>query len=470
MPKTLVFAKTDLHAEDIVRIIREEFGKGNDFCQKITSKTTGKKPEDLLARVPQQLQPAHRRHRGHDRHRHRREAAGMPALHAEHPLAVLLRADEGPRLPGHRPATTCKASRPTPRHKTHFVIVDAVGVCEDDKTTTKPLDRKPSVPLDKLLQSAARASPTPTSSPRWPPGWPGSISGSTAEQQDHITTAAGGKSLAELSAELLSSIDADTSAAAARRKFNLADEPKPTDQQLDAVERNRMAAALKPFHNPQLRDAIIAAKTSLEQIVDEVTQDRLLASSFDAAALDKAQTVLTNFRQFIDDNKDEIEAIQILYHARTAPACATGTSRNWPPRLSARRSRSASRKNACGGVRSGRTGQSKRPRRQSTRRPGRPRPPRARSPTRRSCPSPPPSRSAIKNGSPTNPQPAYTFTAEQRRWLDAIKDHIADSLAIEQDDLEDVPFNQMGGLGRAHELFGDRLTALLEELNGRLAA
>ena len=53
VPKTLVFAKTDLHADDIVKIIREEFGKGNDFCQKITSKTTGKKPEDLLERVPQ---------------------------------------------------------------------------------------------------------------------------------------------------------------------------------------------------------------------------------------------------------------------------------------------------------------------------------------------------------------------------------------------------------------------------------
>ena len=88
VPKTLVFAKTDLHAEDIVRIIREEFGKGNDFCQKITSKTTGKKPEELLAEFRNSLQPAHRRHRGHDRHRHRREAAGMPAVHAEHPLAV----------------------------------------------------------------------------------------------------------------------------------------------------------------------------------------------------------------------------------------------------------------------------------------------------------------------------------------------------------------------------------------------
>jgi type I restriction enzyme, R subunit len=49
VPKTLVFAKDDSHAEDITRIFREEFGAGNDFCQKITYKTTGKKPEDLLS-------------------------------------------------------------------------------------------------------------------------------------------------------------------------------------------------------------------------------------------------------------------------------------------------------------------------------------------------------------------------------------------------------------------------------------
>jgi len=62
------------------------------------------------------------------------------------------------------------------------------------------------------------------------------------------------------------------------------------------------------------------------------------------------------------------------------------------------------------------------------------------------------------------------FTPEQRRWLDAIKDHIAQSLSIEPDDFGDVPFNQLGGLGRAYELFGDKLPALLDELNTRLAA
>jgi type I restriction enzyme, R subunit len=62
------------------------------------------------------------------------------------------------------------------------------------------------------------------------------------------------------------------------------------------------------------------------------------------------------------------------------------------------------------------------------------------------------------------------FSADQRKWLDAIKDHIASSLCIEQDDLEEVPFNTIGGMGRAYELFGERLSAILEELNLRLAA
>src|SRR5205807_6664935 len=49
VPKTLVFAKDDSHADEIVQIVREEFGKGNEFAQKITYKTTGAKPEDLIA-------------------------------------------------------------------------------------------------------------------------------------------------------------------------------------------------------------------------------------------------------------------------------------------------------------------------------------------------------------------------------------------------------------------------------------
>ena len=48
VPKTLIFAKDDAHAENIVEILREEFAKGNDFDQKITYRTTGAHPKDLI--------------------------------------------------------------------------------------------------------------------------------------------------------------------------------------------------------------------------------------------------------------------------------------------------------------------------------------------------------------------------------------------------------------------------------------
>src|SRR5262249_3991255 len=49
VPKTLIFAKDDNHAEEIVRIVREEFARGNEFCQKITYRVSATRPEDLIA-------------------------------------------------------------------------------------------------------------------------------------------------------------------------------------------------------------------------------------------------------------------------------------------------------------------------------------------------------------------------------------------------------------------------------------
>ena len=49
VPKTLIFAKDDAHADEIVQIAREVFGKGNDFAAKITYKATGKKADELIA-------------------------------------------------------------------------------------------------------------------------------------------------------------------------------------------------------------------------------------------------------------------------------------------------------------------------------------------------------------------------------------------------------------------------------------
>ena len=62
------------------------------------------------------------------------------------------------------------------------------------------------------------------------------------------------------------------------------------------------------------------------------------------------------------------------------------------------------------------------------------------------------------------------FSPEQFAWLNLIRNHIATSLSIEPEDLDLSPFNQRGGLGKAHQLFGEQLPGLLEELNTALAA
>ena len=228
-----------------------------------------------------------------------------------------------------------------------------------------------------------------------------------------------------------------------------------------------MQAALKPFHNPNLRKAILDAQDSL-QVIDEVTQDQLLSAGHSKEAKEKAQTILANFRQFIDDHKDEIEALQILYsrpyraglrygqvkelaEAVKRPPVAAPLERLWqayeavePEKVKGHGGRQLVDVVAL-------------------------------------------VRHALDPNSPLVPvgmtveerygqwlarqaEAGVTFTAEQRKWLDAIKNHIASSLHIEQDNFDDLPFNQMGGLGRAYELFGEGLSGILEELNEGLAA
>ena len=154
VPKTLVFAKQDSHADDIVKIIKEEFGKGNDFCQKITSKTTGASPEDLLSSFRNSYNP--------------RIAVTVDMIATGtdvKPLECLLfmrnvnSAGYFEQMKGRGVRVIdrddLQSVTPDATDKTHFVIVDAVGVCERDKTVSPPLERRLSVSTEKLLQRVA---------------------------------------------------------------------------------------------------------------------------------------------------------------------------------------------------------------------------------------------------------------------------------------------------------------------------
>ncbi|MFM2217456.1 MAG: Type restriction enzyme protein [Planctomycetota bacterium] len=478
VPKTLVFAKTDLHAEDIVRIIREEFGKGNDFCQKITSKSTGKKPDELLSEFRNSYFP--------------RIAVTVDMIATGtdvKPLECLIfmrnirslgyfeqMKGQGCRVID---PDVLQSVTPDARHKTHFVIVDAVGVCEDEKSATKPMDRKPSVPLDKILNlvAAGAASDDVVST------LASRLSRLDQEvapiQQATIQKASGGKSLAELSAGLLRSIDPDVNTELAVQKFNVTEgnngeAPEPTEEQVVEVEREQMATALKPFHDPKLRDAILAAKRSLEQVIDEQTPDQLLRAGFDAEALEKAKSMLTSFKKFIEDNKDEIEALQVMYsvpyrsglkfhHVKELAA-----KLNQPPfYVDSNRPESLTRiwqafELVEPGKVKGKGGKKLVDVIAMVRH--------AIDPSTPLAPIDMTVEERYQQWMAEKQRAGVAFTADQKKWLDAIKDHIAASLSIEQDDLEEVPFNTIGGLGRAYELFGDELTAILDELNMRLAA
>lgn len=477
VPKTLVFAKTDLHAEDIVRIMREEFGKGNDFCQKITSKSTGKTPKELLADFRNSYNP--------------RVAVTVDMIATGtdvKPLECLLFM-RNIRSLGYFEQMKGRGCRvvdpdvlqsvtPDARHKTHFVIVDAVGVCHDEKMATKPLDRKPSVPLDKILKLVASGAANDEVASTLAARLARLEQELDPGQLAAIQQAAGGKSLSELSAGLLASIDPDTNTQLAVQQFDVDldgdGEPQPTEEQFVQVEREQIAKALKPFHDPKLRDAILAAKQSLEQVIDELTPDQLIRAGFDEQALEKAKSMLTSFRQFIEQNKDEIEALQVLYsvpyraglkfrHVKELaaklnkppffvdPNRAGSLTRLWqayelvePDKVHGKGGNQLVDVIAL--VRH------------------------AIDPNKPLAPVGMTVEEQYQQWIADKQQAGVTFTADQRKWLDAIKDHIASSLAIEQDDLEEVPFNSIGGLGRAYELFGDKLPVILDELNMRLAA
>ena len=161
VPKTLIFAKDDSHAEDIVHLVREVFGRGNDFAKKITYKAYNpetkryEKSENLIQefRTSPQLRIA--------------VTVDMIATGTDiKPLECLLflrdvrsrvyfeqMKGRGTRVL--TPTDLQAVSGADARAKTHFVIVDAVGVCESDKTESRPLERQPTVAFDKLLLGVA---------------------------------------------------------------------------------------------------------------------------------------------------------------------------------------------------------------------------------------------------------------------------------------------------------------------------
>ena len=64
-----------------------------------------------------------------------------------------------------------------------------------------------------------------------------------------------------------------------------------------------------------------------------------------------------------------------------------------------------------------------------------------------------------------------SFTAEQQRWLERIRQHLVENLTIDRDDFDAVPvLSHSGGWRRADRVFGGQLDSIIQDLNGAIAA
>jgi len=310
VPKTLIFAKDDSHAETIVRIVREEFGKGNEFCQKITYKTTGKTPEDLIAEFRNSYFP--------------RIAVSVDMIATGtdvKPIEILLfmrRVQSAPYFEqmigrGTRVITETDLQGVTPdaRRKTHYVIVDAVGVVEHPKIEVGTMDCKRSIAFDRLLERVAFRMADEDDLSSLAVRLSRLERELTDNERASIIEASGGETPREMAHALLDALDPDQVQARARA---LAGDEPPTPEQIQAARGELVEKAIAPFDNPDLRDLLTNVKRRTEQTIDTVSQDRVIGAGYSEEDTERARQMVDSFRDFLEENRDEIAALQILFN------------------------------------------------------------------------------------------------------------------------------------------------------------
>lgn len=465
VPKTLIFAKTDSHADDIIQIVREEFGEGNKFCQKITCQAD--KAESILASFRNDYNP--------------RIAVTVDMIATGtdvKPIECLIfmrdvrSRNYFEQMKGRGTRTLGKddLQKVTPsamENKDHFVIVDAVGVTKSKKTETRTLERKPSVSMKELMLNVAMGSKdedTLTSlanriirlnskmTPR--------------ERTDFLSKV--GISVNAVAQSLLDAFDLEIQAAQVdvilTRDHDLTAEEQ---VRIDLAKKNLIQKAVQPFYNSDIRTYIENVRRSHEQIIDSVNLDEVLRADYDTDVNEVANRTISIFQEFIKENRDEILALGVIY------------DQDYKERLMAiEKLKELYEKLKVKGVTAERLWDCyaiKKPER-----------------VKKGVVAKLVDLVSIirfEMGYTDNLTPfadqvnfnfmqwtmrrnagAVHFTDEQMEWLRLIKDHIISSLSILPEDLERSPFDSKGGLGRFYEVFGDSYEELLEEINEELVA
>lgn len=472
-PKTLIFAKTDSHADDIIQTVREVYDQGNAFCRKVTY--TEKDADSVLQSFRNDYNP--------------RIAVTVDMIATGtdvKPLEVLLfmrdvrskgyyeqmkgRGVRSLDAEGLRRVTSSASGA-----KDRFVLIDAVGVEQSLKTESRSLERKPTVPLKDLLQGVAvghRDDDTVLTLANRLIRLGKQLD---AKAESRIATESDGVSVGALGKRLVEALDQDAivneAIANAAAKGITRSEDTLTPEEIQAVRDARVAEACKPFDNPDLRERIESARRDNEQIIDHINPDSVTFSGFSEQAEAQARQAIQTFAEYIKEHKDEIAALSFFYdqpyqrrsltidmieelhESLSRPPLLLTTEKLW---------------NAYARVQSSQVKGSDL-RRQLT------------------------DLVALLRfalGMDTelrpfadqvdkrfqewifrhNAQRGSAFTSEQTQWLRLMKDHIASSCSICRDDFDFAELQARGGLQKAWTLFGKELDTVMDELNEGLVA
>jgi type I restriction enzyme R subunit len=442
------------------------FGKGNDFCQKITYRSV-KDSDELIAefRNSPELRIA--------------VTVDQIATGTDiKPLECLLfmrdvrsrgyyeqMLGRGVRVINN---ADFRAVTPDATSKERFVVVDAVGVTEHDRfeDRTQPLDRKPTISLKALLDLAGQGSTDPDLASTLASRLARLDRRLTRADRERLTQLAGGADLTTITHGLVDASDPDR-----HRERAVADtgNAEPTPAQISAAANELVSEALKPLAaNPDLRTMLFDLRKSYEQTIDETSIDVVQFAGYSPEGRERARATVTSFKEFIEEHHDEIHALQVLYSVpyaerltyRDVKDLAEALSRpprNWTPdrlwaaydqldRDMVRGSGERILTDVISLVRF------------------------ALEQDDELVPFRDRVEARFQGWLAMQEQAGQKFSAEQRRWLGWMKDHIATSMGIDTEALDLPPFTEYGGIGYAYSLFGDRLTELMEQLSQELVA
>ncbi|MGH3652305.1 DEAD/DEAH box helicase family protein [Glutamicibacter sp.] len=456
VPKTLIFAKDDNHAEEIVQTVREVFGKGNDFAAKITY--SAKDPKGHLKAF--RTSPAMRVAVTVDM-----IATGTDVKPLE---CVLFMRDvrsgqyfEQMKGRGARTINSAdlKSVTDDADAKTRFVIVDAIGVTEHG-FVEPPLNRDKSISLKKLLDKSATLNLTEDETATLASRLAALDRQLKPAERTEIDEVAH-TSMREIVRALVDAVDPEKQAAAIRTQ--------PDRDPADVIQYLLDSATEPLASNPELRKRIIDIRRMKDQLIDEVSTDSVL-EAYGVQKPDRAKEIVTSWREYLAVNRAEIGAIELMYEAK-----GRGISFNQIQELADRIARPPHNWtvdliwNAYLSL--------------EVEYKGRPENRDRHTATdlisllrleagvdEALVPYAEQVEARYVNWLARQEQAGVTFTETQRWWLDKMMQIIASSAQLDAGDLENAPFDEKGGIDGALRDLGEETGSIIIELNRELAA